>query len=327
MTTTMTETQSIPWADFRAEMLSLYGPRMRAKSTRWQMEFTFRMLESLGVKSTSDLTVPLIVKLVESRPAGQSPYTLKGILIRVQTICTYAETAGYLNRSPFRIRAVKQWVRTSRPAGKRHLSREEIHAILDRLAKDCEERQGWALWRSRRLRCLVSIFAYCGLRRNEGLWLRVEDIDVEARVINIVSRQEHKTKTAGCAIPVVFPEALLEPLTDWLAHRMDQPEGFGRPQSPYVFPCIRTSTPWTNGALGLKPLDQFKKAARRAGVTEGVTFHALRRSLATHYELHGAGGAMIQRLLRHSSQSVTQAFYQQADIQNMRTAVQAFSYA
>lgn len=324
ITTTETITP-MPWEQFRAEVLSLYGPRLRAVATRRAMEHALNILEQLGVKSTADFTVPLIARLVESRPVDQSAHTVKGLLRQVKVAISYAAKAGYVARDPFMVRPVKSWVRAAPPTGKKHLTRVEIKAILDLMAKDCEERQGWALWRSRRLYALTALIAYCGLRKTEALFLRVEDIDLEARVIRIVDRAEHRTKTAGSAEPVVFPEALLPILTMWLEHRTDAPPAFFRTESSWVFPAIRTPTPWVSGGPGLNPLDRLKSVARRAGV-EGVNFHALRRSIATHLELHGAGPAMIQRLLRHTNPQTTETWYRKADVANMRRAVEGFTY-
>ena len=39
--------------------------------------------------------------------------------------------SGYLHRSPFTIKSISRWVPWSPPAGKRHLSRAELAALLD----------------------------------------------------------------------------------------------------------------------------------------------------------------------------------------------------
>jgi hypothetical protein len=43
-------------------------------------------------------------------------------------------------------------------------------------------------------------------------------------------------------------------------------------------------------------------------------------------ELHGIGGAMISRLLRHTNQQTTEKWYRQADERNMLEAVDGFHY-
>jgi len=326
MNTTTGEVQAIGWTAYKKEFLSLYTPRLRAKSTRKGIEYTLRILDSLGVQSTADLTVPLIARLVESRPPEHSPHTLKGLLLKTQAIVNYADKAGYLpGRNPFRIRPIQTWVRPSRPRGKKHLTRIEIHAILDLMKGDCDRLQGWAQWRARRLYALTATIAYTGLRKMEALTLQVRDISLETRAVDVCDRAEHRCKTPGSAQPVAIPAALAPILEDWFAHRADAPPGFRRPASPWLFPTVKSARPWTGGAPGCKPLDRYKVIAARAGVPH-VTWHMLRRSIATHLEAHGAGPAMIQRLLRHTSAATTETWYRKADLGNMLEAVKDFTY-
>ncbi len=327
MNATTGDVQAIPFDAFKRELLLLYGPRFRAPSTRKGMEHILRLLDSLGVQTTADLTVPLIARLIESRPAEHSDHTLKGLLLRVQAVVSYADKAGYLpGRNPFVVRPIKTWVRPSTPRGKKHLTRDEIKAILDLMRRDVEERRGWAEWRARRLYCLTALVAYTGLRKMEALCLQVADVNMTARSIDVVDRAEHKCKTPGSAQPVPIPEALVPILENWLLHRQDSPPGMDRPDSRWLFSTIGTSAPWTSGSPGGKPLDRLKSVAARAGVTSGVTWHALRRSIATHLEAHGAGPAMIQRLLRHTSPETTEKWYRKADLGNMLAAVGGFAY-
>ncbi len=326
MNTATGDVQAIPWSQLKGELLSLYGPRFRAPSTRKGIEHTLRIIDSLGVQSTADLTVPLIARLIESRPPEHSPHTTKGLLLRTQAIVNYADNAGYLpGRNPFRIRPIKSWVKTSAPRGKKHLTRAEIHAILDLMKGDSDRLQGWAQWRARRLYALTALIAYTGLRRNEALYLQVGDINLTTRSIDVVDRAEHRCKTPGSAQPVAIPAALVSILEDWLPHRQDAPPGFKRPASPWLFSTVKTARPWTGGAPGCKPLDRFQAVAKKAGV-HMVTWHMLRRSIATHLEAHGAGPAMIQRLLRHTSSATTETWYRKADLSNMLAAVDGFTY-
>jgi integrase len=318
----------VPLAELESEMMALYGPRFRAMKTRKQMEALFRRLKQLNVQSTADFTVALIARVIESYPASHSPFTTRGVLLRLQTVFGFAEKCGYIIRSPFAIRPVKSWVRVpARPPGRRHLGREEVKLILDQLRRDCETTVPTAaLWRARRLYALTSVIAYCGLRRNEGLFLQVDDIDLPNRLIYVVDRAAHRCKTASSADPVVIPEALVEPLASWMEHRLDAPPGRERVTTPYLFPNSRKATPWTGGIKNSRPIDKLRQAAQRAGVKSDVSWHCLRRSLATHLELHGLGGAMISRCLRHSSQQITENFYRRQDLTNLKGALRDFRY-
>jgi integrase len=318
--------QAIPFREFRQEVEALYSPRFKRPSTRAAIVRVLNMLEDMGVQTTADFTVGLVARVVEGVPKSYSKHTLKGLLLRLQAIMNHAARSGYCARSPFQIRPIRTWVKPGRPKGKRHLTREEIAGIRAVLVRDIAHTSGWIQWRARRLLALFDLISLTGLRRNEALYLQLADIDLERRVITLVDRDERELKTDASAAPVALPGVLVDSLRDWLDHRMDAPPGVKRAPNRYLVPNIKASTPWVHGPQGSRPLDRLQAAAKRAGITEGVTWHALRRSLATHMELHGVGGAMISRLLRHTNQQTTERWYRQADERNMLEAVADFHY-
>jgi len=317
---------AIPWDRLEAEILELYGPTMRSPATRRGMVHALGEVRKMGVKTTADLTVSLIGRLVSSRDPALSPNTVRGLLRYVQCVANFAFKSGYLKTSPFHIRGLRSWVKPSKPVNKKHQTREQIGRILAVLQSDVDTRNGWSLWRARRLQSLVATAAYTGLRRGEMLWMQVEDIDLEARCIQVVSRASHHLKTDKAAQPVPIPAGLVPILRSWLEHRMDSPPEYDRPASPYVWPNSMRASCWTGGPTGYKPLDRLKAIGVRAGITEGLTFHSLRRSVSTHLEAAGCGQAMITRILRHTTSATTTAHYQKADLRNMLEAVEGLTY-
>jgi len=316
----------IGWDQFTAEFMALYAPGLRAACTRKSMARVLGIMQALGVQSTADLTTGLIARLVSSRPAGQSSYTVRGVLRQAQAACTYAVNTRRLAFSPFQIRPLRSWVRLEAPKrGKRHLTREEMHRLIELLKLDVDTKRGWAQWRARRLLALVALVAYTGLRKSEALYLKVEDIDLQRRVLLVISRAEHRTKTACSAAALPIPRPLVPILEEWLKYRLQTPPGFVREPSVWMWPNLNTPTPWVNGSNGCKPLERLAAAAKRAGIPV-CTWQMIRRSTATALEGHGAGSAMIQRILRHSNLDTTQRFYLQQDIPNMLRAVEGFEY-
>jgi integrase len=245
----------------------------------------------------------------------------------IRSICSYAETAGYVRCSPFRLRKLSKWVRVAPLEGKRHFSREEIRRVLDLMAKDVAGRAGWSQWRARRLQAVTAIVAYTGMRKMEALQLQVGDVDLAARVIWI--RPHGKTgrlKTAASEAPVPIVQALVPILTEWLAHRMDAPFGFPIPDTcPWLIPTLNRRSAWTSGQPGGKALDRLKLVAKRAGV-EDVTFLALRHGWATHAEFFGYGEALIQRVLRHTSTRTAKKHYRHADLPNLIERTAGFDF-
>lgn len=316
----------IRWAEFAAELRALYTPPMCAKATGSKMRAVLRELDALGVQTTADLTPVLISRYIAMRPEGQSPHTLHSLLTVIRSICSYAETAGYLRCSPFRLRKMSRWVRLPALTGKRHYSREEIRRVLELAAKDVAERTAWAQWRARRTQCALAIVAYTGMRKNECLRLHVGDVDLPAQAIWIRPHGENLKTSASCA-PVPMPSALVKLLDGpdgWLAHRLDGPVGVEVPDCDWLIPTVDRKHPWVSGQPGGKALDRLQKLSARAGVP-GMTWKGLRASLATHLE-PVAGPALIQRILRHTNVRTSEIHYRKADIPNLVAALDGFNF-
>lgn len=324
----------IPFDVFRARLLALYEPPMRSHRTMKKMGQVLDQLGALGVATTADLTTDLVARWIAARPGPENPTTTLGYLAYLRAACALAAAEGWVRVSPFTVR--KTWLRRVEPTGRRHHSADEIARVLALLAADVTDRFGWAQWRARRLQALAAVFIFTGVRRDEGLYLCVEDLDLEGRMIAIRPRVGNRLKTEASAAPVPIPDTLAVVLNDWMTHRLDAPvRAADVPDSraayprdmgcPWLFPNTRTPTPWTGGPTGAKPLDKLKAAGARAGV-EGLTFQSLRHSWATHAEsLWGLSPATIQRVLRHTTQR-TQAHYRHADLPNLRAAVRGIGF-
>jgi integrase len=197
--------------------------------------------------------------------------------------------------------------------------------VLHLMRTDVETKLGWAQWRARRLYALTATVAYTGIRAGEALCLQLADVDLDARIIQIVPRAEYRTKTAGFAQPVPMAPMLVPILHDWFDHRMGNPPLFWRAETPWLWPNMRTATPCRNGPRGHKPYHRLAAVAKRASVEE-MTFQSLQRSWATHAEAAGMGPAMIAQIIRHTSTRTGEVWYRRADLPNMRAAVEAFDF-
>jgi integrase len=291
------------------------------------MRRTLELVTALGPRTTADLTTALIARFVAGLGPELSSWTVKAHLSRVRTLCGLAEGARRLDISPFRLRKLSRWIRTTPPQGRRHYSREDIRTVLDSMRRDCEVKRGWPQWRCRRLYCLTALVAYTGLRRDEALRLELADLDLVGRVIRLVPRGR-TLKTAAAAQPVPMPEALVPILAAWLEHRLDCPADYSIPPAdriPWLFPGARRRGPWVGGNPQTRAAGVLRAAASRAGV-EGMTFQSLRRSWAVHAEAWGLGGALIQRVLRHTSSRTTELWYRAADAANLADAVRSIEF-
>jgi integrase len=300
----------IPWTRFRTEVISLYTPPLRAKTTEWKIRHILRLVEGLGVKSTSDLTPDLIARFLRSDPDWR-PATVKGHLGYLRSICTYAHTMQYVRVNPFAAR--KDWLRgfefsAEEDDGPDHLSLGQVADLLTAAEARADT------WRGARAHAMVCLVAYTGLRKMEALTRAVADFDLETRIVRIRPRKGRRLKTSASAQPVPIPAALEDVLRTWLP----------RTGSEWAFPGTRGNVPWTSGYTGGRPLDALKAIGQEAGVPH-VNFQMLRHSWATHAEHWGLGELMVQRVLRHTT-TRTQRHYRHADLINLAAAVRDISF-
>src|SRR5271168_2816163 len=174
-----------------------------------------------------------------------------------------------------------------------------------------------------RLYALWAVALAIGLRRGEALGLRWVDVDlVNGRVVitKALSRvgtnlalREVKTELSAASVPL--PAELVAILR---RHRLNQ---FGDTQ------VARTNTLGlvftTKNGTPLEPRNvnrAFETLCRRAGV-RSIRLHDLRHSCATLLFAMGVEAATVQRILRHSSISVTTGTYVDVIEQVQRAAV------
>jgi len=106
----------------------------------------------------------------------------------------------------------------------------KIKCGLKEALADADVRRGFELLRDIRQRALYIMYATTGVRRTELLKAKLEDLDLEARVLRI--DHESETKKAGVA---VFNEEARHVLKEWLKDRAERLKGRG-PPSDRLFP-------------------------------------------------------------------------------------------
>ncbi|MCB0183121.1 MAG: site-specific integrase, partial [Caldilineaceae bacterium] len=157
------------------------------------------------------------------------------------------------------------------------LSREEVHRILAQVKKPGHH-------------AFLSTVYSCGLRLQEGLRLKVSDIDSDRKLVAI--RQSKGAKDRY----VPLPQATLELLRSyWKTHRHPTLLFPGKP------------TPGEGWTTVKKPIDAssvqkaMKQAVQASGIQKPATIHTLRHSWATHLLESGVNLRLIQQWLGHSS--------------------------
>jgi integrase len=199
------------------------------------------------------------------------------------------------------------------------------HQVLSR----CNNRRAVAcpscsdLYARDRLYALWAVALAIGLRRGEALGLRWVDVDlVNGRVVitkalsrvgTILALRDVKTESSAASVPL--PDELVAILR---RHRLDQ-LGDTQVARGNTLGLVFT----TKNGTPLEPRNvnrAFETLCRRAGVRR-IRLHDLRHSCATLLFTMGVEAATVQRVLRHSSISVTTGTYVDVIEQVQRSAV------
>lgn len=137
-------------------------------------------------------------------------------------------------------------------------------------------------------KCLLLLIYSSGLRISEVLNLRVDDIDVPRKVINVRGGKGKKDRITLLA-------------KVWLDYGMSYLEQY----KPKVFLFEGSGS----GKYSARSVNQIiKRSARKAGIKKNISAHTLRHCFATHLLEQGADLRFIQTLLGHESSRTTERY-------------------
>jgi integrase/recombinase XerD len=138
-------------------------------------------------------------------------------------------------------------------------------------------------------RALAMLIYSAGLRVGEAVRLRVEDLDLDRRLVHVrggKGRKDRYTLLSDVAVVAVA------------TYRQTHPVG------PYLFPGQRFDRPLT--ARSVQHI--VARARKAAGIEKRLTPHTLRHSFATHLLEKGTDIRYIQELLGHASTKTTEIY-------------------
>ncbi len=149
-------------------------------------------------------------------------------------------------------------------------------------------------------RAMLSIFYGCGLRRNEGYHLNVNDINISSGVLHVIKGKGYKERL----IPV--SNKSMEHITAYLY------EGRNillKENKEEAFFISSNNGKRLGGQLMLVKLQQLIQLTGNATMIEKEAgLHTLRHSIATHLLANGMGLEKIKDFLGHSSLESTQIY-------------------
>jgi integron integrase len=176
---------------------------------------------------------------------------------------------------------------------------------------------------------LAQVLYGCGLRLQEGVTLRIKDIDFERSSVRVFGKGDKERET-------ILPESLIIPLRDQIKSiqplfKIDRENDTPGVELPYalerkypnagkewlwqwLFPSEHLSTDPRSKIIRRHHVHpgnlrkHLKRAALRAGITKRVSAHTLRHSFATHLLEAGYDIRTIQDLLGHASLKTTMIY-------------------
>ena len=266
-------------------------PDLRA-TTRSRVEGIIKnaIVPKLGGKPIGELNRLLVQEWASGLPG--SPETVRKTVNVLSGALQLAVEDGRLPSNPAQRLKLPRKVRTS----KRYLTHDQVAALAGAVGSTSKGSQyGYDL--------LILTLAYCGLRWGELSGLRVGDVDLKRRRLEI-----RQTVVADKGYQRIEPPKDYEhrsiPIPEFLAVALAE-QVRGRPESEPVFYGIRTKT-WLRNHAFRK--GWFDSASTAVGL-KGLTPHELRHTAASLAVSAGANVKAVQRILGHASASITLDVY------------------
>lgn len=277
------------------EDFCLYERRQSPGTTAWVQRITHALLKRYGIITASkDFARRMEIDL---RKEGK----------KISTISRY-------------LHAVELWHECLHNGDKLQLRkpRETKHRI-EYLTRD-EVKRLLAVCDNPRDRAIIAVLATTGLRNKELCQLRLDDVDLDRRVLLVRDHGEGlKTYEESS---VVMTHECSEILREYLR---DRPMS----RSDHVFLGMslnKTQTKQHPGITQAGVRTLVKKLGRRAGLKQRVWVHLFRHTTGTQMAASGVNLALVQRQLRHRDIKSTMV-YVTADESILRASMdQRFSY-
>ncbi len=240
-----------------------------------------KFFDFAGGKPLSSVTLADLQEFAGFVSVLVAPATAARMLSTLKSLFSFANKVGYL---PYNVGGVLRLPAMKNVLPERILTEAEVHRMVERTGNE----------RDRVL--LLTIYAG-GLRREDACRLKWRDLKEREDGSGQITAFGKGGKTGFVLLP---PSVLEEILV--LRRKKD---GTLAPEDEPVFASRKKNTT-RGGHLDPSQVNRIvKKAAKKAGLSKGVSPHWLRHSHATHAKRRGADLDLIMRTLRHASLATT----------------------
>jgi len=254
---------------------------------------TLHVFPSLKATALSDISAPMIIKLLRPLEAKGSLETVKRLSQRLNEIMTYGVNSGMIFANPLSgIRAVfKKPKKQHMPA----LRPEELPELMVAIANASIKRT---------TRCLIEWQLHTMTRPAEAATTCWADIDLEKKIWTIPA--ERMKKRRAHVIPLTeHALALLQTIKPYSGHR------------EHVFPADRNPRTHCNSQTA-------NMALKRMGFEGRLVSHGMRSMASTILNEHGWDAELIEVALAHVDKDEVRSAYNRADYIERRRPMMAW---
>lgn len=177
------------------------------------------------------------------------------------------------------------------------LTQEEIQQFYKATENENEYYYQQAM--NARDRAMLTVFYGCGLRRNEGVNLTIDDINFDRRILHVRKGKNYKERF------VPFSKTGANYLQEWI---YDYRANLVKSQKEGALFIGRIGKPMNGNSLYVRFKLLQQQIENPELQSKDIGLHTLRHSIATHLLQNGMELQKIQRFLGHSSLESTQIY-------------------
>ena len=248
----------------------------------WRMEGQNKRLEDLTKGDIQNHYEYLSQRPNKNKPGGLSPATIRSYFFILKLFFGYAEKIRMINSNPMSAWSLPPYENRERQV----LSKSEIKQLYEA----CKNHQE---------RAILGLYYGCGLRRSEGEKLNQKDIDYQAACLYVRSGKGWKRRV----VPVA--DIILHDFKNYKYYeRAEQETRHTRSGDKKAFMLNKMGTRLKGDGIR----QRFKTILKRTLVSETISLHHLRHSIATHLLASGMSIEQVRDFLGHQYLESTQIY-------------------
>lgn len=146
---------------------------------------------------------------------------------------------------------------------------------------------------------MIIIYYGCGLRRNEGINLSIDDINLDTRILHVKKGKGNKQRL------IPFNQTSAKILRDWIYEYRNYLVNDKTESRLFI---NRFGKPTTGGTLNNRLQRIINETENIKLQEKKISLHSLRHSIATHLLANGMDIQKVQKFLGHSSLGTTEIY-------------------